>query len=179
MFLCRVDTTDYQSLWLLPLCLIPVLGLAISDYCNKAWELQRLECFNFFRLDDLGKQKVHLSQDCSSFKMVVNPSAASKTFPDDSSMTELTARGIGPFVMRILAMLSILVISIYLFCCRKSHFLINLFGPPQEFGGNLELALFEDNGDKRRIKGNSGRDKASDTDEDVKVIYKRNSYCDN
>ncbi|CAL8122420.1 unnamed protein product [Orchesella dallaii] len=180
-FLNRVDTTELRSLWLLPLFLIPVLGLSVSDYCNKAWELQRLECLNFFRLDPASQKKVHLSQDCPPVLNVMkngnNPfdvpspnNAANKIMSSAlTAITEMDARGTAPMVMRILAALSILVISLYLFCCRKSYFLIDLFGPPKELTGNIELVT--------RKKSESLCDGRSDNDyqEDVKVIFKRNA----
>jgi len=180
-FLNRVDTTELRSLWLLPLFFIPVLGLSVSDYCNKAWELQRLECLNFFRLDPASQQKVHLSQACPPLLNILKNgnspldaaspnSAASKIMSSAlTAITEMDARGTAPMVMRILATLSILVISLYLFCCRKSYFLIDLFGPPKELTGNIELVT------RRSSERFSDGRWEKDYQEDVKVIFKRDA----
>lgn len=177
----RVNTTELRSLWLLPLFLFPVLCLSISDYCNKAWELQRLECHNFFQLDHHAQQKVHLTQDCPLVLVPPLPvenmnNDATKGIPNPegkptkvSLSIELGARGTAYLVMRIIGALSALVISIHLFCCRQNHFLVDLFGPPREFTGNIELITLRRNETRK-----SNNAEAHDNDkDDVEVLFNR------
>lgn len=165
-----MDTTDIRGLWLLPFFILPVIGLSVSDYCNKAWELQRLECFNYFRLGKEAKSHV-VRQDCSFYNTVMESISKSQNDPLSNSLTELDSRGTWPLVMRIVAILCIMIISLYLFCCRKSYFLNEMFSPPQEFGGTLELALFNEKGRKSEKESLSvGYQK----EDEVKVIFKRN-----
>lgn len=144
------------------------LVLAALKYENMKTVLNQ----NMTNATDNNNASNRVTKNQHSQNNINNYAASFKTEHQTSTpkMTELDVRGVSPLAMRIISALSTLVISTYLFCCRKTYFLIDLFGPPDELKGSIDLISTADPSGKQRNVEASPRMEDSD---EFEVIFQR------